>query len=253
MRLFLVDGENALIRGESVRRFDDPAQHLAYDEALLRRCDDSVKNGEAQGFLRLWESDDLFVVLGVSGRIGDDVQVENCERDGVSIQRRGSGGGTVLQGPGCLNAAVVIPLPENSPLRDVHRSYEFFVNRLLEALGLDDGARKGGSDLTWRGLKFGGSAQKRTARAILHHSSLLWNFDLAQLPRYLKEPPKQPEYREERSHLDFVTNLPLERDEIRERLTSYWNAQRLPQDWTPPELSKLLEEKFAKRSWVERA
>src|SRR5207248_4591650 len=79
-------------------------ENLAVDEALLLVAE-AGRGGEA---LRVWEWPRPAVVLGAGGRIADDVDVTACERDGVSLARRSSGGGTVLLGPGCLLYSVVL-------------------------------------------------------------------------------------------------------------------------------------------------
>lgn len=41
----------------------------------------------------------------------------------------------------------------------------------------------------------------------LHHTSFLWDFDDSLLGRYLLLPEKRPEYRQDRSHKDFLVRL----------------------------------------------
>ena len=65
------------------------------------------------------------------------------------------------------------------------------------------------SDLAVEGKKFSGNAQQRKRDHLLHHGTLLYSFDLDLLPRYLKAPPRQPEYRAQRAHEDFLGNVPL--------------------------------------------
>src|SRR4051795_355586 len=53
------------------------AANLALDEALLIEADERG----AGPALRIWEPDELAVVLGASGRWRDEVRVEACDRD----------------------------------------------------------------------------------------------------------------------------------------------------------------------------
>src|SRR5262245_42939784 len=82
------------------------AANLALDEVLLIAAEERG----AGPVLRIWEPDELAVVLGASGRLHDDVLVAACRAEGVAIARRPSGGGTVVVGPGTLNVAVVLPV-----------------------------------------------------------------------------------------------------------------------------------------------
>ena len=79
--------------------FDTPAANLACDEALL---DDAEQHG-GPGLLRFWEPRQYFVVLGYAKKFAEETRVEACREENIPIHRRCSGGGTVLQGPGCLN------------------------------------------------------------------------------------------------------------------------------------------------------
>src|ERR1019366_4870445 len=83
-----------------------PAENLACDEALLDACE----AGRHPPVLRFWESPEHFVVVGYSNPVATEVNVEACQAAGVPILRRCTGGGTVVQGPGCLNYALILPI-----------------------------------------------------------------------------------------------------------------------------------------------
>ncbi|MBY0229702.1 MAG: lipoate--protein ligase family protein [Gemmataceae bacterium] len=214
-------------------------ENLALDEALLL---------EGQEVLRLWEWPRLAVVLGSGGIVADDVRVEECERDGVPILRRSSGGGTVLLGAGCLCFSLVLAYERHPGLADIHASYRWILEKVTGGLGL--GELAGICDLALEGRKFSGNAQQRKRHHLLHHGTILHGFDLGRVPRYLREPPRRPEYRAERVHAAFVRNLPMDGDEVRQRLAEAWEArERLEM---VPDVSKLVEEKYALESWRRR-
>src|SRR5688500_5771457 len=83
-----------------------PAQLLASEEALLDHCESTSH----PGFLTFWESESHFVVLGYGKQVSVDVFEDVCARREIPILRRASGGGTVLQGPGCLNYSLILPI-----------------------------------------------------------------------------------------------------------------------------------------------
>jgi len=231
---------------------EDAEENLALDEALLIEAETAAAGGSETGYLRFWESPKHFVVLGVSSALEKDARRERCRADGVPILRRASGGGTVLQGPGCLNFTLVLPLGYTAGLRDINSSYRMILDPCREALGLADTSMRGSCDLALGDRKFSGNAQKRSRYCLLHQGTLLWDFDLGLVPLYLRQPEKQPEYREAREHLDFVANLPLDGTELRQRIATAWEVAPSPSDWRPPALDKLLEEKYRNREWIER-
>jgi lipoate---protein ligase len=228
-------------------------ENLALDEALLIEAD----VGRAGAVLRFWELPHLAVVLGASRRLAEDVLLENCLADQVPFARRSSGGGSVLIGPGALNVTVVLPESAAPGLASVPVAQRFVLERIAAAI--EEHGREvevlGYGDFTSAGLKFGGSAQRRLRNWFFVHCSILYDFPLDRISRYLKLPERQPAYRRGRSHQDFLRNLDLPRKIIHELIRQAWSplaplstTPDVPQDL----LSTLLTERFANRSWIER-
>src|SRR5262245_30327286 len=173
-----------------------PEDNLALDEALLLQAE----SGQAGEALRLWEWPRPAVVLGSACKLADDVDEAACAADGVHLLRRSSGGGTVLLGPGCLLYSLVLRFDRDPALVEVRPSYRYVLGAVLDALGLPGAEQAGVSDLAIGGRKFSGNAQQRKRHHLLHHGTLLYAFDPALVGRYLKMPPRQPEYRAGRPH-----------------------------------------------------
>jgi lipoate-protein ligase A len=226
------------------------AENLALDEALLLDAE-SGRGGEV---LRVWEWPAYAVVLGAGGKVADDVDEAACAADGVPLARRSSGGGTVLLGPGCLLYALVLRYDRALELREIGPAHRWVLGRITEALTplAPDITLAGYSDLTAVGRKFSGNAQQRKRDHLLYHGTLLYDFDVALLSRYLREPPKQPEYRAQRPHDDFVRNLPAGAAELRERLRAAWGAEPTGRAVPSAEIGRLVAEKYGQAEWVYR-
>jgi lipoate---protein ligase len=192
---------------------NDPIENLRLDEELL---------DQGAAVLRTWESGLDCVVIGHAGRPERDVHVEACARENIPILRRSSGGGAVLLGPGCLNYSLILPLAWQPKWRDVRYSLAWAMGRMRGALALPELRCVGDCDLAIGSRKVSGNAQRRTQHAILHHGTLLYDFDAARSERFLKPPQREPAYRGGRSHTDFLGNLPLTAVEIRRRLVAAW-------------------------------
>lgn len=226
----------------------DPADNLALDEALLLEAE----SGQGDEVLRLWEFPDPVVVLGSSCRIGLDVDVAECERESIPVLRRTSGGGTVLWGCGCLLYSLVLDTDRDPALATIRPSYLRILERVVSALCVAGLRIDGISDLAIGDRKVSGNAQQRKKRFILHHGTLLHAFDITDVSRYLKQPPREPEYRAGRMHSDFLMNLPLSSGEIRERLIAEWQAWE-PVEVVPVEaMKRLRQERYSRLEWTAR-
>lgn len=224
--------------------------NLALDEALLLEAEE----GHGQPLLRLWEWPHFAVVLGAAGKLAEDVHEENCRFDAVPIARRSSGGGTVLLGPGCLLFSLVLPYSLAEELTQISSSYRFILGKIREELGSELGNIElaGTSDLAIAGRKFSGNSQQRKRKHLLHHGSLLYNFDLSKVGRYLKPPERQPDYRQGREHQSFLMNLTLTREEIEAKMRRVWEADTESFTWPVERVKKLVEEKYSQENWVRR-
>jgi lipoate-protein ligase A len=230
------------------------AENLALDEALLRDAEDR----EGPPVLRFWESPTFAVVLGASGRLREEVDLDACRADGVPVARRSSGGGTVVIGPGALNFAVVLPLDHAPGLHTVEGAQRFVLARVADELRRLGSPVEvlGSGDLTLGRRKFAGSAQRRLRRHFLVHATILRiGFPLERIGRYLALPQRQPAYREGRSHDEFVTNLDRPRSILVETIRAAWlpsGSDPLPALVPENLVKKLVAEKFGDPTWVER-
>jgi len=228
----------------------DLAENLALDEVLLLDAEERP----SRALLRLWEWPRPAVVLGAGCHLAWDVDEAACVRDGVPIFRRASGGGTVLLGPGCLLYSLVLPFALDRALADVTRSYLFILERLRAALAdaVPGLRREGISDLAIADRKCSGNAQQRKSAHVLHHGTLLYAFAVEQIGRYLRQPSREPDYRQKRPHAEFVTNLPLTRVELERRLRAAWAADGELLDWPAERTHTLAEKKYRQEEWTRR-
>jgi lipoyl(octanoyl) transferase len=159
----------------------DGAAQMAADDALL----DAVAAGGAPT-VRLYRWAPPALSLG-RFQPDDDVDRDACERLGVEVVRRPTGGKGLLHG-GDLTYAVAMPRPDGAA-GGVDAVYELLAGALiagLASLGVDaavarhDGpagpvcfAAQQGADLRVGDRKLCGSAQVRRAGAVLQHGSIL--------------------------------------------------------------------------------
>ena len=225
------------------------AENLALDEALLVAAEEGT-GGEV---LRFWEQPTYAVVVGSGGSVGIDVNLSACEADGVPVLRRSSGGGTVLLGPGCLCFTLVLNYTHAPGLNEIPASNRYILARVAKALAPAVAcSREGTSDLAVAGVKFSGNAQQRKRAHFLHHGTLLCGFDLPLVSKYLNPPERQPDYRRDRPHAEFIANLPLGIAEAKWLLAAEWRPEG---DYGRPpwvKVGELIAEKYSRDDWNRR-
>jgi lipoate-protein ligase A len=225
-------------------------ENLALDEVLLLEAE----AGHGGEMLRIWEWPSYAVVLGSGGKLAEDVDEDACRAEGVPILRRSSGGGTVLLGPGCLLFSLILSYESSPAFQEIASSYLLILGRMRDALtALLPGIELAGtSDLTVGGRKFSGNSQQRKRSYLLHHGTLLYDFDLTRIGTYLRMPAKQPDYRGGRTHLDFLINLPATAVDLLSRLRKAWGAVTESPDWPRDAVRRLVVEKYESPTWIAR-
>jgi lipoate---protein ligase len=228
--------------------FQNPAENLACEEALL----DQAECRQGSEILRFWESTVPFVVLGFSNSFRTEAFPEACAAAGIPILRRCSGGGTVLQVPGCLNYALILSMENRPELASVTGTNRFVMDRnaaILQSLCGGSITVNGITDLSLDGRKFSGNAQRRRRRYLLFHGTFLMEADLALIDRFLPLPVRQPSYRRGRSHADFLTTLPIPRSLLKQGFQQGWQAT-LPAIPLPREhIQQLVQSRYSRSDW----
>lgn len=225
-----------------------PEENLACDEALLNMCEEGYSNG----ILRFWEAGRYFAVLGYSNKFRTEVRLENCRRDNIPVLRRTSGGGTVLQGPGCLNYSLILPCLGDHPLGNLSETNCYILGKHREALQTltkEELLVSGISDLTIGGMKISGNAQRRKMKFLLFHGTFLYRFDLAKIEDYLAMPERQPDYRENRSHTAFLRNFSASPEAMKTAIKRIWHAEKILEKIPEDSIAKLVSEKYSDPAW----
>lgn len=225
-----------------------PEENLALDEALL---DEAEQCPGPQETLRFWEPDGRIVVLGRSSRPEVEVHAEACFDDGVPILRRTSGGATILTGPGCLMYALVLSYERRPALRAVDVAHHLVLDTMVDALRplVPQIRCRGISDLALDHRKCSGNSVRCRKRHLLYHGTLLYRFPLELVAKYLRMPPREPDYREGRDHRSFLANLPLEAEAIRAALRVAWQAEEPAAEWPRHRTAELVAQRYARPEW----
>jgi lipoate---protein ligase len=225
------------------------AGQLALDEALLNLREDEP----GEGFLRFWEPTEPCVVLGRTNAADREVRLDECRRRGIPVFRRSSGGGTVIQGPGCLNFSIVLNVGDEPRLANAGSTNDHVLTRnaaVIRTLTGEPVVVSGFSDLTILGRKISGNAQRRRLRTLLFHGCILLDLDLSLIEALLPFPTRAPGYRGGRSHTDFLRNLRISPATLKDALRSAWGAVIPAANPPIDETERLAAEKYLDPSWT---
>ena len=148
-------------------------------------------------------------VLGISGKVDEMLDVEAVRAAALPVVRRFSGGGTVVVDHDTLFATFIVADDALADVRPLPQPMLEWTGEVYAEALAACGARGfavRANDYCLGERKFGGNAQSISGRRWLHHTSLLWSYD-AERMALLRQPKKQPAYREDRPHGDFVRGL----------------------------------------------
>ena len=172
-------------------------EQLQLEETLLRT--------DNRNFCIVNKGSPRTIVMGISGKMEGLLNGELVQRDNIPVIRRFSGGGTVIVDEETLfitfifskGMVDVTPFPE---------SIMRWSADLYSAAWQIPGFSLLENDYIIQDQKCGGNAQYIRKDRWLHHTSFLWDYK-AENMAYLQRPVKQPKYRQDRGHLEFLCRL----------------------------------------------
>ncbi len=178
------------------------ARAFNWDDALIEA---SKRQGRPQ--LRVYCPEQTVVVLGRGSRPDVEVEMDAVQDDGIPLLRRRGGGCSVVLDQGNVIVAVALPLGGIGEISSTFTRITGWLIDALELTGIFGVRRDGISDLVLGRRKVGGSCVYRTLGLLYYSATILFEPDLDLIERYLKHPPREPGYRERRTHRDFLESL----------------------------------------------
>ncbi len=164
---------------------NDAYTNMAIDEALTK----SKGEGKAPDTLRFYRWSPSAVTLGYFQSVEDEVDLNAMKRYGVDLNRRISGGGAVLNSAeGEITYSIVMDEGDPRVSTDPTESYRYLCHGIIEGLanlGIDADF-KPINDIIVGSKKVSGNAQIRRYGAVLHHGTILVDFDASQMFSVLK-------------------------------------------------------------------
>ncbi|HQP91163.1 MAG TPA: lipoate--protein ligase family protein [Candidatus Omnitrophota bacterium] len=183
----------------------DAAKNMAIDEALFS----SYKEKTSLPVLRVYGWSPAAFSLGCNQKPQELLNIFECEKAGIPIVKRPTGGGLIFHDDE-LTYSIVLCQDDLGVNRRVKESFEkitsflfcFYKNLGAKACFAKDVNPASGShtiapicfsrseeyDILVNGKKIGGNAQKRRRSVILQHGSIPFSFSKEKISRFLKNP-----------------------------------------------------------------
>ncbi len=224
----------------------DPYFNLAAEEHLLKNFTDDI--------FMLWRNDNS-IIIGKYQNTAAEINIDFVKEHHIKVVRRQTGGGAVFHDLGNINYTFIAPKGSGD--------FRTFSKPILQVLNsLDVPAKfEGRNDLTINGQKFSGNAQCVYQNRILHHGTLLFASEMANLTAALKVNPLKFKDKAVKSVRKRVTNIsehlpsPMSVTEFMETVTQYITTH-LPDvqlyNFSEDDLliiNKLKNEKYATWDW----
>ena len=166
------------------------AESAAVDEAIL----EAHAEGTVPSTLHFYSRSEPTISIGYFQRVSEAVDTAECERRGVRLVRRRSGGSSIYTDPGQLIYALVVP---SSVIGSGEPSFAVVCEPIVRALGRfgADARHRPVNDIEVGGRKVSGSAQLRRRGSVLQHGTVLIDTDVEAMDAVLKGGSVRPSER----------------------------------------------------------
>ena len=184
------------------------AENMALDEVLLI----ARSEGAIPDTLRFLQFDPPCVLVGYHQVVEQEVRLKFCERHGIEVNRRLTGGGALYWDSLQLGWEIVTTCDNPRLERKIERLYAQVcgaVARALVKLGVP-AAYRPRNDIEVRGRKISGTGGTELHGALLYQGTLLVDFDVETMLKVLKIPTEKLKAKEINSLKERVTCLKWE-------------------------------------------
>lgn len=177
------------LKGQYIRNEQvfSSAMKMALDETLAQKAHETNTVT-----LRFYSFVKPSIVLGYFQKPEEEIYLEKLKKDNIEIVKRLTGGGAVYKDPK-EEINYSITLPENLTHKDILKSHEHLNSAIVSALKKHNlnATHHGINDILVDNQKISGNAQTRLNKGVLHHGTLLFDFDFNSMKKYLNISPEK--------------------------------------------------------------
>lgn len=240
----------------------DAYMNMAIDEAICRLRSE----GKSINTIRLYRWKPSAVTIGYFQLVDQEVNLNTCERIGVDVTRRMTGGGAVYHAfEGEITYSIIVNQDHQSVPSDILESYEVICRGIVNALKeIEINAEfKPVNDIDVNGKKISGNAQTRRGGVLLQHGTILVDTDIKTMFKVLKVSKEKISDKMITAVEERVTTLRRElrrrvdfeeiTDVLKKNLPKVFDVDTYEGGLTPEEMDlakKLKKDKYSSLEWI---
>ena len=233
---------------------------LAADEAMALRVGENL----SPSVLRLYTYRSSSALVGRFQRIDNELNLDFCREQRMSINRRPTGGGAILMGEDQLGVALMLrDWNEYKAPRELMRHFASALCEGLLVFGIKAQFR-GKNDLEVEGRKIGGlGIHSNASGGYLLHCSLLFDLDVPLMLSALNVPVEKLDAKQLKSIEGRITTVRRElkkdialnkvRDKMRRAFSSYFTVEFEKSCYSPEEkkaISEIESSRYLNKDWI---
>ncbi|MCB9112927.1 MAG: lipoate--protein ligase family protein [Anaerolineales bacterium] len=235
---------------------------LSADEVIGER----VGTGESVPTLRLYTYKSHCGLVGRFQNIQNELRLDFCKENNITVNRRPTGGGAIIMGDGQLGLALMLPGQAEdtySRARELMLTLSDGIIKGLNELGVN-AQFYNKNDILVNGRKIVGTGIHRAhSGSILFHASTLVDLDIKLMLQVLNTPLEKISDKQVAAISERLTNVrgelgrDISVDEVRQAIArnyaSALNVKLVPETYTDAELeaiAKVEKEKYLSDEWI---
>lgn len=225
--------------------------HKNFDAVFNMACEEYLLKQTDGYYIRLYLNEPS-VIIGSNQNTLLEVNLKECEKLGVKVVRRLSGGGAVYHDLNNINYSIIAPY---NAQEDGYIKFCAPVIKYLNSIGVK-AEFSGRNDITVDGKKISGNAQVIYKDRILHHGTLLFDTNLEVLEKVLIQNEIKVKAKGVKSIRARVTNIKehtsISSKDFFEGLKNYLQADFEGYNFSKQDelnINKLINEKYSTYEW----
>ncbi len=184
------------------------------DDYNLPDCRLMQSGNSVSGGIMVWRPEHEMIIIGKGSKAEEELIPERIDADMIKVIRRDTGGCAVILSPRMIVVSLALKNDRDKKNNEYFHLFDHLLIKAFEKLGVKNLQKAGYSDIILNGLKVVGSSIYRNKDIVFFHAVINLAEEIDLISRYLKVPHRQPEYRQNRDHADFVTSFEAQGYEI---------------------------------------